>query len=58
MSAYPLTIGLLALATFCMTFGSSFYLQRMHGWDPTSALAGRKPRRVVADHRAGRRKGR
>jgi len=32
MSAYPLTIGLLALATFCSTFGSSFYLQRFHGW--------------------------
>ncbi|HEX4149830.1 MAG TPA: AbrB family transcriptional regulator, partial [Pirellulales bacterium] len=25
-SAYPLTIGLLALATFCSTFGSSVYL--------------------------------
>ena len=43
MSAYPLTIGLLALATFCMTFGSSFYLQRMHGWDPTSALLAASP---------------
>jgi membrane AbrB-like protein len=38
MSAYPLTIGLLALATFCSTFGSSIYLQRVHNWDPTSAL--------------------
>ena len=38
MSAYPLTIGLLALATFCSTFGSSIYLQRVHGWDQTSAL--------------------
>src|SRR3981081_2913988 len=37
MSSYPLTIGLLALATFCSTFGSSLYLQRVHGWDPTSA---------------------
>jgi membrane AbrB-like protein len=43
MSAYPLTIGLLALATFCMTFGSSFYLQRMHGWDATSALLAASP---------------
>src|SRR5579872_968859 len=33
IGAYPLTIGLLALATFCTTFGSSFYLQRRHGWD-------------------------
>ena len=43
MGAYPLTIGLLALATFCMTFGSSFYLQRVHGWDPTSALLAASP---------------
>src|SRR5260370_27976376 len=41
IGAYPLTIGLLALATFCSTFGSSLYLQRVHGWDQTSAfLAG------------------
>jgi uncharacterized protein len=41
VSAYPLTIALLAAATFCSTFGSSLYLQRMHGWDQTSAfLAG------------------
>ena len=41
VSAYPLTIGLLALATFCATFGSAYYLQRIHGWDRTSAfLAG------------------
>jgi membrane AbrB-like protein len=43
MGAYPLTIGLLALATFCATFGSSFYLQRVHGWDPTSALLAGSP---------------
>src|SRR3954453_18676473 len=29
MGAYPLTIGLMALATFCATFGSSLYLQRV-----------------------------
>src|ERR1700736_577781 len=41
MGAYPWTIALLALATFCATFGSSLYLQRFHGWDQTSAfLAG------------------
>src|ERR1700736_380775 len=28
ISAYPLTAGLLALVTFCTTFGSGFYLQR------------------------------
>ena len=43
MSAYPLTIGLLALATFLSTFGSSLYLQRVHGWDPTSALLAGSP---------------
>jgi membrane AbrB-like protein len=43
MSAYPLTIGLLALATFCSTFGSSLYLQRRHGWDRTSAFLAGSP---------------
>lgn len=43
MSSYPLTIGLLALATFCSTFGSSFYLQRFHGWDQTSAFLAGSP---------------
>src|ERR1700704_7145773 len=43
MSAYPLTIGLLALHTFCSTFGSSFYLQRFHGWDQTSAFLAGSP---------------
>jgi Putative ammonia monooxygenase len=45
MSSYPLTIGLLALATFCSTFGSSFYLQRVHGWDQTSAFSPAAPAR-------------
>ena len=43
VGSYPLTIGLLALATFCSTFGSSFYLQRVHGWDQTSALLAGSP---------------
>jgi uncharacterized protein len=43
VGAYPLTIGLLALATFCTTFGSSYYLQRMHGWDRTSAFLAASP---------------
>src|SRR6266576_6019413 len=43
ISAYPLTIGLLALATFCSTFGSSYYLQRFHGWDQTSAFLAGSP---------------
>ncbi|WP_031337008.1 AbrB family transcriptional regulator [Rhodopseudomonas sp. B29] len=43
MAAYPVTIGLLAIATFCSTFGSSLYLQRVHGWDRTSALLAGSP---------------
>ena len=43
VSAYPLTIALLAAATFCATFGSSIYLQRIHGWDRTSALLAGSP---------------
>src|SRR6202165_1809004 len=43
ISAYPLTIALLALATFCTTCGSSFYLQRLHGWDRTSAFLAASP---------------
>ena len=43
VGAYPLTIGLLALATFCSTFGSSVYLQRVHGWDRTSAFLAGSP---------------
>src|SRR6202789_2279987 len=43
IGAYPLTIGFLALATFCTTFGSSLYLQRVHGWDRTSAFLAASP---------------
>ncbi len=43
LGAYPLSIGLLALATFCSTFGSSLYLQRVHGWDRTSAFLAGSP---------------
>lgn len=43
VSAYPFTIALLAAATFCATFGSSYYLQRVHGWDRTSALLAGSP---------------
>jgi membrane AbrB-like protein len=43
IGAYPLTIALLALATFCSTFGSSIYLQRIHGWDQTSAFLAGSP---------------
>ena len=43
VGAYPVTIGLLALATFCTTFGSAYYLQRLHGWDRTSAFLAESP---------------
>src|ERR1700733_7119213 len=43
VGAYPLTIALLALSTFCSTFGSSLYLQRVHGWDRTSAFLAGSP---------------
>ena len=43
IGSYPVTIGLLALATFCTTFGSSYYLQRLHGWDRTSAFLAASP---------------
>jgi membrane AbrB-like protein len=43
VGAYPLTIALLALATFCSTFGSSVYLQRVHGWGQTSAFLAGSP---------------
>ena len=43
VSAYPFTIAMLAGATFCATFGSSLYLQRVHGWDRTSAFLAGSP---------------
>src|SRR3954447_10139390 len=43
IGTYPLSIGLLALAIFCSTFGSSVYLQRVHGWDRTSAFLAGSP---------------
>jgi membrane AbrB-like protein len=43
LSTYPLTIAVLALATFCTTFGSSLYLQHFHGWDRTSAFLAASP---------------
>jgi membrane AbrB-like protein len=43
VGTYPWTIALLALATFCSTFGSSVYLQRFHGWDQTSAFLAGSP---------------
>jgi membrane AbrB-like protein len=38
MAAWPLSIAALALAMLCVTTVTSRYLQRVHGWDPLSAL--------------------
>jgi uncharacterized protein len=43
VGAYPVTIALLALATFCSTLASSFYLRRVHHWDQTSAFLAGSP---------------
>ena len=43
MAAYPVSIAILAASTFCATLGSSFYLQRAHQWDRTSALLAGSP---------------
>ncbi len=40
---YPATIAVLALSTFGATFGSSLYLQRIHGWDRASAFLAGSP---------------
>ena len=55
LSAYPVTIALLAAATFCATFGSSFYLQQNPRLGPHLGAIGRKPRRAVAGDHAGHR---
>ncbi len=43
MTAYPVSIAMLAVSTICATLGSSFYLQRIHRWDRTSALLAGTP---------------
>ncbi len=43
MTAYPVSIAVLAASTFCATLGSSFYLLRVHHWDRTSALLAGSP---------------
>ncbi|CAN5360995.1 AbrB family transcriptional regulator [soil metagenome] len=43
MASYPVSIAILAASTFCATMGSSFYLQRLHKWDRTSALLAGSP---------------
>jgi membrane AbrB-like protein len=43
MTAYPVSIALLALSTFAVTFACSVYLQRIHRWDRVSALLAASP---------------
>ncbi len=43
MASYPISIAILAVSTFCATMGSSYYLQRIHHWDRTSALLAGSP---------------
>jgi len=43
ITAYPLSIAILATSTFCMIAATSFYLRRVHRWDQLSALFGASP---------------
>jgi uncharacterized protein len=43
IAAYPLSVAILATSTFCMIAATSFYLRRVHRWDPLSALFGASP---------------
>ena len=43
ITAYPLSIAILTAATFGMITVTSFYLRRVHRWDPLSALFGASP---------------
>jgi hypothetical protein len=38
IAAWPLSIAALAVAMLCVTAVTSYYLRRVHGWDPLSAL--------------------
>ncbi|MBV8538220.1 MAG: AbrB family transcriptional regulator, partial [Alphaproteobacteria bacterium] len=43
LTAYPLSLAILATSTFCMIAATSFYLRQVHRWDPLSALFGASP---------------
>lgn len=43
LRAYPLSLAALAVATVCTMFGSAFYLERVHGWDRTTAVLSANP---------------
>ena len=42
-AAYPLTLLLLAVSTYGMIAATTFYLYKVHRWDPLSALFGASP---------------
>jgi membrane AbrB-like protein len=43
LAAFPLSIGVLAVATLCMILATASYLRFVHGWDALSALFGASP---------------
>jgi membrane AbrB-like protein len=43
MAAYPVSIAILAISTFVVTFACSAYLRRIHRWDRISALLAASP---------------
>ena len=43
IASYPVSIAVLAVSTFGATYGSSKYLQRVHGWDRASAFLAGSP---------------
>jgi hypothetical protein len=58
MSAYPLTIGLLALGDLLLDLRLELLSAALARLGPDLGIAGRQPRRAVADHHARRREGR
>lgn len=43
ISTWPLSVLILCVGMTCATFGSAFYLRKVHGWDMLSALFGSSP---------------
>ena len=43
ISTWPLSVVLLCVGMTCSTFGSAWYLRKVHGWDMLSALFGSAP---------------
>jgi uncharacterized protein len=43
VASWPLSVAFLIASTAVMFAGTAFYLRRVHGWDPLSALLGASP---------------